>query len=482
MNFKTTIVLIVLLIGAGAWLYFSHEPAVTPQTSTDQGSKLLDIDAKDVNEIVITPSDGPGFTLQKTGADWQLTDPVKAPAETFEVDSLVRGFTEAITHGQVDSNGTNAGATGLSTPRYQVQLITPNKTVKLAVGDKSAVGDNLYVKLEGNSKADLIPADVATKLDGGVAAYRKKNLITASTDQIKQISITRPDGKLMLEKTGSTWQLVEPQKLPVDDSAASDLVFALTGLQADSFADAASTPSTALTNPQLTVAFTNQAPTTSPSTAPAWTTMQFGSFEDILKKNFYATVVGSGAVAKVPASSMDAFKKKPLDLRDKKAVDLPTEEVSRIVLLTDLPSTTQPTTRPAVNTTVTLDRRKKTEKILGPTVASTNPTTQAATAPIQSKWIVSNSDADDAKVSTLLSALHPLRADKYLESSPTTQPAGKYVLTITTTGPFGSPITEHQLTFIDPGHDQPLIGSYDGLTFETGRALLINLEGTWAKK
>jgi hypothetical protein len=104
---------------------------------------------------------------------------------------------------------------------------------------------------------------------------------------------------------------------------------------------------------------------------------------------------------------------------------------------------------------------------------------------VQGNWIVtsaSNADADDVKVAALLAALHPLRADKYLESLPSTQPAGRYAMTITTTGPFGSPITPHLLVLIDPGNDQPLIGSYNGLTFETSRALLTNFEGPWVKK
>jgi hypothetical protein len=479
MNFKTTFILIILLAAAGTWLFLSREPAVkTETTTTDQGAKLLDIDAKDVTQITVTPSDGASFMLEKTGANWQVTQPVQVPAETFEVDSLIRGFTDAVTHGQVDPTGINAGSTGLASPRFQVQLVTPTKTVKLAVGDKSAVGDSLYVKLESKSQADIIPADVSTKLESGLATYRKKNLITVASDQIKQLSITGPDGKLSLEKTGATWQLIEPQKIPVDDQVASDLLFGLTGLQADSFATPTTTPPTAVAKPQLTIAFTTQAPTTSPSTAPVWNTLVFGSYEDILKKSVYATVVGSNVIAKVPATSMDTFKKKPIDLRDKKALDLSTEEVSKIVLQTATPSATQPAVRAASNTILILDRRKKTAPVIGPS-------TQPTTAPIQSKWIASSeskADADDTKVAALLTALHPLRADKYLESLPTTQPAARYVLAITTIGPFGTPITEHELTFIDPGHDQPLIATYNGLTFETSRALLTNFEGPWVKK
>ncbi|HSV15954.1 MAG TPA: DUF4340 domain-containing protein, partial [Tepidisphaeraceae bacterium] len=385
MNFKTTIVLIVLLVAAGVALYFTREPAAKTDTSgSTEGAKLVDIDAKDVNKIVVTPSDGPGYTLEKNGADWQITDPVKAPAETWQVDALVRAVTDAHTRGEVDAGGANASATGLATPKYQVQLITTSKTVNLAVGDTSAVGGNLYVKLGDKSQADMIPTDLNDKLAKGLDDLRKKTLVTASSADIKQITITGPNGKIALQKNGANWQITEPAPMPADDAAASDITFGLTGLRADSFVDPKTVPSTVMAKPQLTVAFTSAAPVvppaTAPSTAPVWTTVEFGSYEDILKKNVYVRV--GDTMAKVPASSMDAFKKKALDLRDKKVVDLDPEQVSKLVLATDLPSTTQPTTKPAVNKTVILERRKITPPVLGPAAPTTQlATTQPTTGP-----------------------------------------------------------------------------------------------------
>ena len=294
------------------------------------------------------------------------------------MDSLVRAVTDAKTHGEIP-----ADSSSLAKPRYQVQLVSPSKTIKVAIGDKSPVGDNLYVKVDGASQGEIIPADLSDKLDKGVDPYRKMNLVTAASDQIKQITITRGDEKLLLQKTGERWQIISPANMPADDSAVSDFVFAITGLRADSFVDSTAVPSTALTRPQLTVAFTSAAPVippaTAPSTPPVWTTIQFGSFDDILKKKVYATIEGSGAVAKVPATSLDTFKKKPLDLRDKKAVNIDPEQVSKITLKIDLPSTTQPTTKPAVNKTVTIERRKVAPPVAGPTLPTTLPTTGPTT-------------------------------------------------------------------------------------------------------
>jgi len=487
MNFKTTIVLIVLLAAAGAWLYFSSDHTAAPPAASAEGSPLLTIDAKDVTKLIVTPRDGAEFELQKVGADWQLTEPTTAAADPFEVDSLIRAFTEAKTRGQIDAGGDNASVTGLATPKFKVQLFTLDKIVKISIGEKSAVGDNLYVQLEGKSQADLIPADLVDKLAKGPDAYRKMNLVTATSDQIKQISITDSTGTTLLQKNGTSWSIVQPQHMPAEDSAVSDLTFALTGLRADKFVDPKEVPPSAVAAPQMTVAFSTDAPVvppaTAPATEPAWTTVLFGSYDDMLKKNVYVKLAGSDAVAKLPSTSMDPFRKRPLDLRDKKAVDLDPDQVSKIVLRTNLPAATQPTAHPAINQTVTIERRKV-NPVLGPVLPTTSPTTNAATKPTPSTWIITSkppSDADDAKITALLAALHPLRADLYLDLNSSTQPTGNYTLTITTTGPGGSPVVDHTLALSDPGHDQPLLGYFNGLTFQTARTLTTTLTGPWNK-
>ena len=470
MNFRTTLILIVLLAAAGLALFFTRDKgtATAPiaddanPTSVDAGAKLTDLDSKDVTRINVTGATT--FTAEKTGTDWHLTAPFAAPADTFEVDALIREITDAKTHGQVDPSD----ATGLSSPKYHVTLSTAAKTLTLAVGANSAVGDSLYVQLDGQSKADIIPASLADKLSKGADALRKANLVTASSDDIKQMTITRADGsKLSIAKVGTAWQIVAPVQAPADESAASDLVFALTGLRADSFVDASTLSKSAMARPQMTVSYTNAIyvapPATQPASQPVWTTVKFGSYDDVLKKNVLVSIDGLASIAKVTASSLDSFKKTDLDLRDKKVVDFDPAIVAKVSLTTGSGAAT------------VLERRYD-AVVIGPMMpATTRATSKPSTAPA-SKWTANGGSADDAKVTTLLDALHPLRADKYLAGvASSTQPSTRYVLKIMTKI---SPV-EQTITLTDPGHDQPLIGTYNGLMFETARTLSTSLQGSW---
>jgi hypothetical protein len=177
-------------------------------------------------------------------------------------------------------------------------------------------------------------------------------------------------------------------------------------------------------------------------------------------------------VVKVAATALESFRKTPLDLRDRKVLQIDPEKATKVTIATDKPATTQPTTREAVHASVVLERSKQ-KVTMGPDLATTMPaTTQSADAATQpahepSKWNVASKggfDADDTKVDELLSSLNPLRATRYIESpAATTTPDATYVLTIETTD------AQHEIRFIDPGGVQPLVGVYNGLTFEVPR-------------
>jgi hypothetical protein len=168
-------------------------------------------------------------------------------------------------------------------------------------------------------------------------------------------------------------------------------------------------------------------------------------------------------------------------------------------------ATTKPTTKPASKTSVSLKRRHE-AVALGPSLAATKPatkpattasatqastapattqaTTQAATQPV-TKWQVAAGsdlkDADDSKVDTLLTQLHPLRAQKYLDAAPTTQPTATYVVTVTTQAAGGAPAKTHEIRLVDPGNSKPLIGTYNGLVFEVDRFVADRLKSDFLK-
>ncbi|HEV2294982.1 MAG TPA: DUF4340 domain-containing protein [Tepidisphaeraceae bacterium] len=512
MNFKTTLVLIVLLAVAAVALFFTRDKGGETQIAdSGDGRKLLDVDRDDVTKVTVAPAIGDKFTLEKSGGEWRLTEPVSAPVESFEVDSLLRALVDATSRGALEGEDAASSATGLSTPAYRVELLADGKTHTLNVGAKSAVGGNVYVSIgEGGNEVHVTDVALTDQLEKPPGDYRKTQLVDIPSAQVKQLSVTDAAGKVIVRaaKQGEEWQVVEPVKMPAERSEIDDMIFAATGLRAIEFVSEspADAPRYQLDKPQLTVTLSTDPPATQPATAPATqradaaTMIAFGRHDDVRKQNVYATVSGSPSIAKVAATALENFNKKPIELRDKRAVDIDPEQVSRLSFTADLAATTQPTSRPASHREVVIQRRTEAAP-LGPAAPTTAPattttgpastapaTTQAATQPGEdvAKWeLVSGpgGEASDQKVEAILRALDPLRVQRYLEAVPATQaaPIGTYTLNVTTELAGGANPVQHQLRLADRGNDQPLIGEYNGLVFELDRSILRQLEGEFTK-
>jgi hypothetical protein len=516
MNFRTTILLLVVAVAVGITVVIVQRKPEKPPTEPTTEKKLLDIDSADVNSLAVTNSDGTRIALQKSGTGWKLTEPVAAPAKGFEVDDLVRALTGLQTRGQVDPSKKASG--GLDHPNFIVELGTKSsKTVKLAFGDRSPVGDSLYVLLNDGQKPDVVGNSIYTNLDKPASTYREMRIVSTSSNDIKQLAITHKGKTIKLEKSGDNWEITEPAKLRAESSAVTDILSSITSLDAVNFVDNPSGPSKyGLVHPRLSVWFstgapsTQPAPTTTPVQAaqmPGGQVLRFGIDVDVLKKNMFLSLDGK-EVAVVAASNLKTFEKTTLDLRNKELVTIDPELVSSFHVSINRPATTQPTTKPAESREFALERRKIAPPVLGPalppvekpttapatglskpatqhakaTTAPATPATHPAATRPASKWFFSSgdhADAEEGQVTALLGTFHPLRVEKYVE--PETSKGATYVLTLHTVPAKADQVARDDVfTFIDTG--TRIIGTYKDAHFEVERSLIEKLNGDFKTK
>ena len=517
MNIKTTIILLVALVGVGAFVFFTRDKSGTDDsTPKHEEHTLLDLkDSNTVTQFTITAADGRQIAGEKSrGTDgmdaWKLTKPVTAVAETYKVSSLLSSLTSLKSTEQISSKGNALANSGLDNPKYTIELAQGDTKTKLLIGERLPVGDGVYVQVTGHDMIDIVPSSVLDTLDKPASSLRKDKLFETAPPSVQQLTVLHKDGsQLVMQKQTKGWQVVQPQAMPADSSAVEDLASAVINMQPVEFVD---DPSRAfgLSKPQATVLFSTAAPstqpmagpTTGPTTAPVMMTggikVIFGGYDDVNKKNVFAQTE-DGTIVKVPASVLDALDKKPLDVRDKNVLDIDPAQVSKITVAMNQPATTQPVAA-AMDHVVTLQKRPKppigppmplmTPKITAATTApTTGPTTapasQPTTAPVmleasKSEWVTAGPqqmDAEDSKVATLLGQFHPLKVEKYLPLPATGKVVKQYTVTILT---MANP-TPVVLTVTDPGNEGNLVGACNGLTFELLRTTATEWSGDFTK-
>jgi hypothetical protein len=504
MNFRTTIILLILLLGVGAYILFLGPAPSSTETKTNP-TRLLDMASNDVSKLVITPADGTPIVLERSTqtntaptigpakSDWKMTAPVETYADAVKVSDLVDAIVTATSTSQI-AIGSSAADYGLDHPQFTVELGAGPKSAKVYIGRQEKAGNELYVQMEGKDVAEVIGADLLDKLDVTADQLRQPRLLDSDVNVANWISIARPTDALTLEKSGGQWQMAVvgarpasavPTTLPADPSTVSDLVSALNNAQANGFGDSSSDPHLLIGTPQATVYISDQKPSTQPSALSE--TVEFGSPDSLLAKNVWVRVTPPGVLATIPKETMDSVLKSSLDLRDRNVVQIPSSGITRIRILKTIPATTQPFPRPAILHEVVLERRPpvKVSFKAGPPLPATRPTTMAATlpaAPPASVWMIvstqKHADADDGKVDAVLGSFNPLHADKFLAAQPPSAGETTFLVTITTGK---GPAT--QILFVDPGPnaaDSP-VGIWGSAIFNVPRAVITSLDTDFTK-
>ncbi len=472
MNYKTTLLLLIALAAVVAVLVFTRDMG---QPSTDAPASvktLLAIASGEVEKLIITPAGQPPMVIVRDGQHWRLEQPVKAIAD----DEAVRNLLQELTNLRPGTPVEPSSGTGLESPRFVVELVNAaGASTTLRIGERSAMGQELYVQVAGRDQANLISAGVDESLDKPVNDFRDRKLFSMDREQIRQIIIDRPDGQLVLVKPAGEWTIAAPRQLPADASAISELLFGLTTLRADDFVqgDPASPRFGLMRDARsITLSTTVDSPSTRPTTEPArqTVTLLVGLPDDVQEKRRFAMIKGTNVVVKVSADSVAFLDRTANDLRDKKVVTIDPSAVNSLRLEIKRPATTQPITREAESSVVELIRRP---------APATQPATTQATQPAidapASRWITADGKpANDTAIETLLKSLNPLRASKYTDAAS----AGGTVYTIKVEAGGGGvrALRDEQLQIVDHGTTRPAEGAYNDVLFEVDSSMIDKLK------
>ncbi|HUB25123.1 MAG TPA: DUF4340 domain-containing protein [Tepidisphaeraceae bacterium] len=492
MNFRTTFILLILLLGVGAYVMFTSKGSSSGTLQTTNATRVVDVSSSDVTKITISPNGGTPIVLERSTqaggtppigpavSDWKMTSPEAVYADQMKVSDLLDGITTATSTAQVPISG-NAADYGLDTPQYTIELDAGMKTFTLEIGRTEQAGNELFVRLSGSDTAEVIGADLLDRLnDATVDKLRLARLVNADSTAVNWINVARQADPFTLEKVAGNWQMSLPTKPPttepVEQSSADDLISSISNAQAVQFADADADASRLIGTPLATVTVSSEAPSTQPTAATE--TIEFGLPDSLLAKNVWVRVTPPGVLATISKDTADSILKTPLDLRSRDVVRFDPADVETIRIAKATPPTTRPVAIPELFHQIVLARRppKPAEKA-GPPLPAAHP---ATTRPSSVWQLVQNrvpADADDSKVDTLLSNFNPLRADKFVATAPSSAGQTTYVVTITPKT--GEPVT---ILFSDPGESSDSInGACGKLNFTLSRSIVTSLDSDFAK-
>ena len=239
---KSTIALIVVLLGLGAYIYFvtwkQPEGGAGADAAKKQDKVFAGLDSSKIEELKVTSAAGDATTVKKDAGGWQVMQPVTAKADESEIGSLTSALASTEVSRVVDENPTNLNDYGLSNPRIEVDFKAAGDKDyrKLMVGGKTPTGGDLYARRNDEKKVFLIPAFQESTLNRTTFDLRDKGLLKFDREKVDGIDVSAGGKTIAIAKDGGDWKLTKPVQAKADFGSVEGLVGRLQTAQMKSIA------------------------------------------------------------------------------------------------------------------------------------------------------------------------------------------------------------------------------------------------------
>lgn len=242
---KSTAVLIVVLAGLGAYIYFylAKQPPKT-EGGPPKDKVFAGLAADKIDELKITSASGDVTTLKKSGTDWRITDPIQADADETETSSVTSNLATVATQRVVDEKPSSLKDFGLDPPRVDVAFkAAGDKDYRhLLIGDKTTTAVDMYAKTGDSPRVILIPAFTDGTFNRTTFDLRDKTAMKFDREKVDAIDVTVDGKTLELAKHGDDWAVAKPIQAPADFGSVEGLIGRLQTLQMKSIVTNDATP------------------------------------------------------------------------------------------------------------------------------------------------------------------------------------------------------------------------------------------------
>jgi hypothetical protein len=224
-------------------------------------SSLDFVNPEPKKEVVKDPSEGvevedPSLSKQAT-TPWILKNVPEAILDKAKIEGLATSIANFSSEKTVDQKDleTDLATYGLASPELTISVRVAGKEQVIDFGKKSEFISARYVKVHGRDGLFLVDDSLFDAASVTQSEFRDKTPVTFSDDEVQNISMTSPEGKVVIEPSAEkTFRIVEPIKSLAQNYAVFDVYRNLRNLQADIFIDAPTDLSLyGLDNPQDTI-------------------------------------------------------------------------------------------------------------------------------------------------------------------------------------------------------------------------------------
>jgi len=216
---------VLVVLGGLVWWSNKH-PATDAKSKTPPAPKLISVDPKQIDDIVLSKSGSDPIELAKLADSWTIAKPSAMPADQDAVSMLTGTLATLNADRLIDEHPASLNEFGLTSPPVEIDVtVKGGKTTKLLLGGDTPAGTGTYAKLESDPKVYTIPTYTKASFDKTVNDLRDKRLLTFNQDKLTAVAVTGKGSTFEFGKNAQgDWQITKPKPMRADSLQVDDLI------------------------------------------------------------------------------------------------------------------------------------------------------------------------------------------------------------------------------------------------------------------
>ncbi len=345
MNWKTTVALLVIVVGLGVYLKFYEMNRPTTAEAREQSQKVVKLDRDKIDGIMIQNGDQT-IDLRRHDSKWRLERPIKDQADSSLIQNLLfdlEGWEKdaTISAKEIEADKSKLAEYGLNKPKLRLKLSGPDAPPEILFGKDAALEGKMYVRFENSKEALIVPGTVKKDIDKKPEDFRDRKLTDLIAPQVTRVVLKTNAGEMELQKKDDHWDIVKPLRARGDDQKINELIAQVTNARIEQFvaSDQGDLHAYGLAEPRGSITLFGQddksAGRTDSSRGEQGQMLQIGGpagAGEKQKDQVYVRFASRGFVYTLPKKIEEILNTKPNDLRDRHLIRIDTNILDRITI------------------------------------------------------------------------------------------------------------------------------------------------------
>jgi Domain of unknown function (DUF4340) len=224
---RNTLIVLLIALGLGAYVYFYEMKSGKERDAEETSKPAFTFKSEEVTALNLT-SNNQTITLENTGKDWMITQPVKTDADQTAVEALLSSVAGATIDRSLVMTPNLQAASGVAQPAVTIAVKLKNGTQhKLLLGRKDPTDAGVYAQIDQNPNVLLLPASLLSGATKTLNDLRAKELTKLLQGDVTAVTVKNQNLTFAAERNSENKWLVREPAAKKDQEADTTKPFSL---------------------------------------------------------------------------------------------------------------------------------------------------------------------------------------------------------------------------------------------------------------